>query len=154
MFRIRYAGGLIVAVALGCAEPAAERVRTVTYPRDFHYITQQEIRTAMGELAHEIVMLEQQLSPRSEGDGVDQVGVVQILSRMDRVAASLKRREHSNHPRIDAYAPRLRRDIERALVGARSDPPSYVAAGRVSGACSYCHAPRHGDVPSERSGGR
>jgi hypothetical protein len=129
------------AFALACAQNPAEQVRSVTYPPDFHYITSQEIRTTMAALAVEVVALDRELGGTDAGHPSDPTRVAAILTRMERLAASLKRREHSSHPRLDDYAPLLRRDIERALVAARSDPPSYYAAGRVSGACSSCHAP-------------
>jgi hypothetical protein len=124
-----------------------ERVRAGTNPRDFHYITQEEIHTTMGGLAVQVHALDQIMwregGPRVE----DQAQVVDILSRMRPLAVQLKRRRFSNHPRIQDYAPQLRRDIERALESARKEPPNYYYAGLVSGACNYCHAPPLGSVP-------
>jgi hypothetical protein len=130
-------------ISLGCAAVSLERVREHVYPRDFHYITQQEIRTTMGALASEVDALDrimwQSGGPRLD----DRARVVEILSRMQLLAAQLKRREHSNHPRIDMHAEQLQREIERAQVFAKREPPNYYYAGQVSGACSSCHEPRH-----------
>jgi hypothetical protein len=58
----------------------------------------------------------------------------------------------SSHPLIDQDAPRLRKNIDRAIAEARmSSPPTYYAAGRVVGSCSYCHEQRvevQGTAPS------
>jgi len=65
------------------------------------------------------------------------------------LAKQLKRRERSNHPRIDLHAPQLQEDIERALASARREPASYYYAGRISGACASCHVPHHRPAPGE-----
>ena len=60
------------------------------------------------------------------------------------LAGQLKMRSKSNHPLIDRDATQLRRDIERALDQIRmTSPPNYYRAGRVAGACTYCHVLRH-----------
>ncbi len=128
-------------IVVGCAGDSMERVRAVTYPPDFHYITTQELQTTMGVLASRVYELDQIMwqedGPRLE----DRTRVVEILSQMRSLAAQLKQREQSNRSKIHAEAPRLQRDIERALLSARKEPPNYYYAGLVSGACSYCHAP-------------
>jgi hypothetical protein len=62
----------------------------------------------------------------------------------------LKRRSQSNHPRIQEHAPHLRADLDRALLAVKKDPPNYYYAGVVSGACTYCHAPRHRMTPESK----
>ncbi|MCG8588242.1 MAG: hypothetical protein MJE66_03050 [Proteobacteria bacterium] len=135
-------GGLLLIAA--CAGPSLENLRDLTYPPDFHYITKQDVQTAMGALASEVDALDQALR-RGEGAPPNQrEDVVAILSRMQSLAHQLKRRAHTNHPRIRLHADRLQHDIDRALSSARKEPPNYYFAGVVAGACTYCHAPRHG----------
>ena len=133
----------LAASAIACQGDGLGQLRSVTYPPDFHYITRQEIQTTMGSLAVEVDELEtlmwQEGGPLPENQGE----VVAILTRMQQLASDLKRRAHSNHPRIDRDGPRLRQDIERALAAARIRPPNYYQAGLVSGACTSCHEPRH-----------
>ena len=139
----------LAVIILGCAGEPLERVRAATYPPDFHYITKQEIRTTMGALASEVYGLDsimrQPGGPRLE----DREIVIEILSRMQTLSRQLKRRERSNHPRIREHAPHLQRDIERALLSARREPPYYYHAGLVSGSCNYCHSPRHHELPAD-----
>lgn len=130
---------------LGCEGDALRRVRTVTYPPDFHYISEQEIRTTMGSLAIEVVALDEIMRQRGGPLPEDRDEVVAILTRMRGLAAQLKKGTKSNHPRIDRDAPRLKEDIDRALAAARTTTrPNYYDAGLVVGACTYCHVPRHG----------
>lgn len=143
----RFASGWLVAAlvvglaAIACEGDGLRRVRSVTYPPDFHYITRQEIRTTMGRLASEMLVLEALLGKQGGLAPEDQETVVAVLTRMEALASQLKQGAKSNHPRIDANAPRLREEIERALLSARAEPPNYYGAGRVVGACDYCHAP-------------
>lgn len=122
----------------------ARQIRSATYPRDFHYITHDEIQGTMGMLALQINALEE-IMQRTEGrpGPEDHQRVIEILSQMRTLASGLKTAGRSNHPRIDRAAPRLQQDIQRALETARLDPPDYYHAGRVAGACQYCHVPRH-----------
>lgn len=134
---------LVACAVVACAGDTLERVRSATYPPDFDYITKREIYSTMGALAADVDALDQ-IMWQPDGPALsDQEHVVEILSRMRTLARQLKPREHSNHPRIDQHAPELQHDIERALAAAKLAPPNYYYAGVVSGACTYCHAPRH-----------
>jgi hypothetical protein len=135
-----------VLVSTACGGDTMKRVREATYPPSFHYITESEIRTQMGSLAVEVAALDA-IMWRPEGPGAgDQAKIVEILKRMRVLTRDLKKGARSNHPRIDRVGPRLQRDIERALEGARGASPNYYYAGLVSGACTYCHEPRHGST--------
>jgi hypothetical protein len=119
-------------------------VRRAQYPPDFHYITKQEIRTQMGQLAAEVVALDAILSKPGGPTEADRETILAILQRMRTAAGQLEKGEHSNHPLIDRNAPRLRNDLDRAIEEVRmSQPPIYYRAGEVVGACTYCHVPRH-----------
>jgi hypothetical protein len=137
----------LAVIVLGCAGESLERVRAATYPPDFHYITKQEIRTTMGSLALEVYALDQIMWQPGGPRLGDRANVIEILSRMRSLSRQLKRREHSNHPRIHMHAPQLQRDIQRALLSARREPPYYYHAGLISGSCSYCHSPQLHRVP-------
>ena len=135
-----------VLLGLGACADAPERIRQHTYPQDFRYYQEGEIEGVMHQLAIELSALDEIMrkEPRTAGD---QAEIVAILTRMRGFSRELTRVPHSNHPRIDRYAPVLQRDLERALHDARRDPPNYYFAGEVAGSCSYCHVPRH-DLPA------
>ncbi|MCP3986378.1 MAG: hypothetical protein GY723_18515 [bacterium] len=114
-------------------------IRELTYPPDFHYISEGEIRGTMGGLAVRIHALDQQMAQQAP----DPEAVVALLTEMQELAGQLNPREHTQHPRINRAAPELRADIDRALAGVRFRPPNYFWAGQLSGSCEYCHVPRH-----------
>jgi hypothetical protein len=130
---------------------SAERMRRHTYPPDFHYISRDEIRGTMGELAVRMAELEDIMTDEDEPavEPEEQERIIELLAEMRQFSLDLKRGSRSNHPRIDRYAPELQKDLARALEGARSTPPNYYYAGQVPGACEYCHVPRH--VPPKRA---
>jgi hypothetical protein len=98
----------------------------------------------MGALAVEVVELESIMKKDGGPAPEDRDTVVAILTRMKQLAEQLKKAPRSNHPRIDRYQPLLEADIEEALTAVEAwTPPNYYQAGRVVGACTYCHAPRH-----------
>jgi hypothetical protein len=135
---------VLVFSPISCEGDAMRRARMAQYPPDFHYITKQEIHTIMGRLAVEVVALDGILSRQSGPDPEDRDAVLEILSRMRVLTGQLKMGSKSNHPLIDRDATQLRRDIEHALDQIRmTSPPNYYRAGRVAGACTYCHVPRH-----------
>jgi hypothetical protein len=140
---------LIAAIGLGsvcCEGDTMHRISAAQYPPDFHYITKQEIRTTMGQLAMEVSSLDAILSPPGGATPEVRDAVLDILRNMRALAAQLKQGSKSSHPLIDRDATRLRREIERAIDETRmTSPPIYYQAGRVVGACTYCHAPRHED---------
>jgi len=138
---------LLVVACGACSGEPLERVRDYTYPPDLHYITKQQIRTTMGALAAQVDALDEIMWQPGGPTGKDQARVVEILSQMRTLARELDPRAHSSHPRIEAHGARLRHDIERALAAARRAPPNYYYAGTVSGACTYCHEPRHRSQP-------
>ncbi len=140
---------LVAGAAISCQD-TLRRLRTVTYPPDFHYLTEDEIRTTMGQLAVEIVALEEIMNQEGGPGEEDREAVVATLRRMQGLAAKLGDGTSTNHPRLDRGAPILQQDIERALAASKlTSPPNYYHAGRVVGACSTCHAPRH-EVAGER----
>lgn len=149
--RSAWRGLPLLALALACQrdQPLEPQIRRVTYPPDFHYVTQQEIRTTMDRLAVEVATLEAIMEKGGGPQAEDRPAIVASLERMEDLAAQLDQGERSNHPRIGADAPRLRATIERALLAARTQHPTYYDVGRVVGACMYCHAPQ--DAPPRES---
>jgi hypothetical protein len=128
--------------ALGCAD-ATRLVRKATYPPSFHYITQEEIHGTMSALAYQVNELDEIMWRPGGLEPGDRERILSILTEMQLLAGQLKQGTRSNHPRIDRDAPRLQVDVERALEGARSDPPNYFFAGVVYQSCAYCHEARH-----------
>jgi len=132
--------GIALSLALACA---SEGLKPRTYPTGFHRVSQDEIKTTMGQLAERVRQLDAIMWREGGLRESDHGAVIEILSDMDRLVRSLKQGHKSSHRRIDRAQPWLQRDVTRALLAARRNPPNYYYAGEIAGACEYCHIPRH-----------
>ena len=139
---------ILVVSGFGCT--SLDDLHEVAYPPNFHYISNEEIRSTMAALAVEVEALDQIMWLREETGSVDRERVIEILQRLHVLASQLKRREQSNHHQIQIHAPQLRDDIDRALFSAQMEPPSYYYAGIVAGACGYCHVPKHREMDRKK----
>ena len=128
---------------LACSEAGLAPIRSVTYPPDFHYLTRDEIQGTMAEFARSVDALDAILAREGGAGAADRDAVVGILEQLRLQARHLASGAESNHPGLHQDAPRFTRDVDRALVGARRDPPDYSGAARIAGSCTACHAPRH-----------
>jgi hypothetical protein len=131
---------LASAIGLFACNGLGERVRERTYPPSFHYISTQELHSAMGQLAVHASRLDTLMRASEKGDQVSQAEVVGLLRAIERTAATLGPGDWpSNHPRVSRNIERFRVEVEAARQAAELDPPSYYRAGVVTGACSHCH---------------
>lgn len=131
----------VLAVA-ACADRGLAPVRAMTYPPDFHYITRAELQGTMAEFARDVAALDALLTREGGATAADPAAVVGILEHLRAQAAALERGSDSNHPYLQHGTERMLRDIQRALDGARRDPPDYTWTARLTGGCTACHAPR------------
>ncbi len=134
---------LVMLLTAGCGERKLAPVRALTYPPDFAYITRSELNGAMAEFARDVDALDALLSRDGGADLSDRAAIAGILEHMRGHARALGRGTDSNHPHLQHGAERFARDVERALLGIRRDPPDYSGVGRLTGGCTACHAPRH-----------
>jgi hypothetical protein len=134
------APGMIVLLA-GCAD-WAQWLRRRTYPPDFRYLSRNEVRSTMGELAYHTRELNR-LMHASEDPREQRAEVVAELRAMERVAEGLNQSGWpSNHPLIDMNLPNFLRDIRFARESVEREPPNFLLAGSLTGACIYCHGGR------------
>ena len=132
---------ILACVCAACLQ--SQDVRRVTYPPDFRYVTEGEIRSTMGQLAVQMRALESLMMQSETPLPSDHQRVTEILTTMQALARDLTRGQDTHHPDLNRYAPVLEQRIDRALFAVRRTPPNYFFAGTISGACEYCHAPRH-----------
>ncbi|HEX6174848.1 MAG TPA: hypothetical protein VF089_12595 [Candidatus Binatia bacterium] len=117
----------------------AGRVREYTYPPAFHYITDQQLRSTMWQLAYHSRELRVLVPMKQETVQRDQV--LHHLQAMEQVMIELNRTGWpTNHPMIDANLSTFLRDIRSAGDAVSRDPPNFFLAGAISGACAYCHS--------------
>lgn len=131
-------------VMIGCSSQMAASMRKVTYPPDFTYTKQADLRTDMDQLAKQMVILEQALvAPSTDIDNAREIQRQQVLStlrNMGRIAASLHANDiGTNHPFMQDYMQEFIGKIDKARVAASIEPPRYYFAGKISGGCTNCH---------------
>jgi hypothetical protein len=133
---------MVAALQLAACADFAARLRKHTYPPSFHYITDEQLRSTMWRLAFHARELRARMDS-SEDAARYRAEVLSHLEGMELAAADLNRSGWpTNHPLIDANHANLLRDIRMAQAAARREPPNFLLAGTVAGACAYCHPSR------------
>ena len=132
---------LLALQASSCADFAAW-VRQYTYPPTFHYIPDEQLRSTMWRLAFHARELRERMTSPEEIAG-HRAEVLQHLRMMEQATIELNRTGWpTNHPLIDANRSNFLRDLGIAQEAVSRDPPDFLLAGAVSGACVYCHRHR------------
>lgn len=130
---------LLAVLGLVACATTGKAVRTVTDPPGWRWLDDAELRSTM----HELGRLVRQLDGLLNGpplDVVQQQQVVGLLDEMESLAVGLEGAgAPSGHPEFDEMAPRFRAFVGTAKHGVQQEPPSYYAAGTITGACMYCH---------------
>jgi len=122
----------------GCAD-LARWVRQYTYPPEFRYIERDEIRGTMRELASHSHQLNQ-LMHLDEAPSEHRGEIIAHLRAMEQAAEKLDQSGWpTNHPMVDMNLPSFRRDLKFAREAIEREPPNFLLASPVTGACAYCH---------------
>jgi len=129
---------LIIFQLVGCAD-FARWARQYTYPPEFRYVERDEIRSTMRQLASQSRALNQLVHSAAEPQA-QRTEILTHLRAMERSAEKLDQSGwSSNHPKIDMNLPRFRADLKLAREAVEREPPNFLLAGSVGGACVYCH---------------
>lgn len=127
-------------LASACADPSAW-LRRYTYPPDFQYISSDQLRSGMWQLASDVRALDHALRHPQEQPDPKQIAA--LLERMEQVTNDLKTdASRSNHPLLEWHLDEFREDVVRARHAVLASSPSYYLAGAVAGGCLYCHSDR------------
>ena len=114
----------------------------IYYPPTFHYITDDQPRSTMWRLAYHAREL-RELMASPEETVAHRSKLLQQLEGMEQTAVDLNRTGWpTNHPLVDANRSNLLRDIRMAQAAIRREPPNFLLAGSLSGACAYYHPNR------------
>jgi hypothetical protein len=120
---------------IGCAQ-----IRKATYPSDFVYLEQTEVRSGMALLSFYMRQIDEILLDDSTVSSEQQGQIIKILSKVDKSVDSLGAGNvRTNHLVLDDHIDQFKSDVTLALRDASSDPPNYFALGRLSGSCVACH---------------
>lgn len=133
-----------VIALMGCSSDFAASMRKVTYPPDFKYTEQTNLRTDMGKLALQMSLLDQALNKPIEKTisevELQREQVLNALRNMSVIAAKLKTGANgANHPFMDDYMQDFIRKVDKARTAASLEQPRYYFAGKVAGGCTSCH---------------
>jgi hypothetical protein len=139
---IGLSGAALLGLQLSSCSDLAERVRKHTYPPTFHYITDEQLRSSMWRLAYHAREL-RELTTFPGATTANRSKVLRQLEGMEQATVNLNRTGWpTNHPLVDANRSNLLRDIRMAQAAIQREPPNFLVASSVSGACAYCHPSR------------
>jgi hypothetical protein len=139
--RLKTELALLCFLCAGCSD-VTRWVRQYTYPPDFRYIERDQLRSTMWQLAYHSRELNRLLS-QAEQQEPDRAEIVAQLRGMEQATEKLNTSGWpSNHPLVAMNLPNFRRDIKFAREAIERDPPNYLLASHISGACAYCHGPK------------
>jgi len=128
------------ATAFACSGPP-EAVQPQPPAPAFNYITDEQLESAMWQLASGVKSLEAILGNRGPVTQSQRLEVMRILDQMMAAADDLGPDGVStNHPRITANLGRFREKLTIARGSVAMEPPRYYLVGALSGACLACHA--------------
>ncbi len=136
-FRIMILATMIFMMG-GCGDFAAV-VRKVTYPPDFKYVTGDELRSQMEQMAFQLQLLDQALMQDKNEQSVQQQ-VLNALGNIERIGSGLQAGDAgSNHPFLQDSMKNFVSVVGQAREAASMNPPQYYYAGKVAGGCVNCH---------------
>lgn len=125
---------LCVTVVFGCAQ-----IRKVTYPKDYVYLEQKQIRSKMALLSFYMRQLDEVLLDYSIVSSDQQQRILYLLNKVNDLTAELGGGVTTNHLALDDHIDQFKIDVNNAIRDARANPPNYFALGRLSGSCIGCH---------------
>jgi hypothetical protein len=146
---------LLAALWVACSQSAS--IRSTTYPRNFQYLSDEELESVMWRLAGRVYELER-LSTHSEPDYPAMATVLERIDhearqlRSDRVGPTRPRLQSklqdffrqsdgvgSTHPYLQSKLQDFLQHVERARMDLRRSPPIATNVDDVWRACSGCH---------------
>ncbi len=126
---------LCAGLLAGCAQ-----VRKATYPGDFVYLEQKQVKSEMVMLSIYLRQIDQILLDDSVISSEQQLKIVGLLSSITESANRLGAGSvETNHLLIDSRIDQFKHDVDIALRDAGANPPNYYSLGRLSGSCVACH---------------
>jgi hypothetical protein len=122
---------ILMLLAVGCGSSKEGKVNTL--PQNDPVYGEMWTLASMGD----------ELDQLMKSDPVDHAAALAILRKMEKTTVSL-RASKKRHPVLAEGIDSFYDDVSKARQGAEADPPNYYFAGKVSGACVYCHDPDGG----------
>jgi hypothetical protein len=142
MIRATTLAALLAALAapLACSGPQGG-VPDQSSATDFNYITDDQLESAMWQLAAGVRSLQAILGSTGPVTGSQRLEVIRILDQMLVAADGLgPDGVATNHPTIERGLGRFREKLEIARRSVATEPPRYYLVGNISGTCLACHS--------------
>jgi hypothetical protein len=140
--RTAIAVATVVLAVAGCGG-FLEATRRHTYPPTFNYISDEQLESAMWQLAAGVRQLSDTFelgAPLSQGQ---RVGLIETIRGMEAAATRLGPEGWpSNHQEISDELGPFRETLANARRAVAGEPPSYRLARELPTACLACHMER------------
>ena len=134
------ARAVVAGVVLCMALAACEAVRAVTYPPSFQYVEPERLHDAMWGLADRVSVLDAALREEGAEPGERKARVGALLDEMKALASKVSAPgQQTNHPMLSLHLGDFQLDLALARAALDRDPVDFAPAGRITGACLYCH---------------
>ena len=130
---------IVIAVQLSGCSDLARWVRQYTYPPEFRYVDRDEVRGTMRVLAAHAREVNQMMR-QDDAPQEHREEIVGHLRAMEQAAEKLDQSGWpTNHSQVEMNLPTFRRDLKFAREAIEREPPNFLVAGPVTGACVQCH---------------
>jgi hypothetical protein len=127
--------GSLLACITGC-----EQVRKLTYPQDFTYIEDKEVKQLMHKLGLSISRIHELAADEPPAGSEAQQEVIKELTNMETIATRLSGgHKQTNQFVIGEHIEGFIGDLGMAKMYARMDPPRYSKIEKVTNGCAKCH---------------
>jgi len=125
---------LLVSGIVGCSQ-----IRELTYPDDFIYLENKQIKNLMREMSDSVERLSQLVSNSSDSE-IDSQQVIASLSELESISSRIiGGHTETNQLFISDHIEQFVSDIGTAKMFVKSTPPNYSKAKDISNSCQECH---------------
>ena len=134
---------VVVAAVFAFAVPLSssctgQTLRQAMYPPSFQYVEKARLHDAMWGLADRVRALDEALRDEAPASRHDRSAA--ILDEMKDLAGRVSAPgQNTNHPMLTQHLGQFQLDLALARAALDRDPADYAPAGRITGACLYCH---------------
>jgi len=125
---------LLVSGIVGCSQ-----IRELTYPDDFIYLENKQIKNLMREMSDSVERLSQLVSNSPDSE-IDSQQVIASLSELESISSRIiGGHTETNQLFISEHIEQFVSDVGTAKMFVKSTPPNYSKAKDISNSCQECH---------------
>jgi len=135
---------LLIPIVLIFGFTSCAEIRKVTYPKNFVWLGDAEVKTVMHRFSNSMVRIDEAAQRKNPGD---KVLIIEELEEMIDLAESIMANGsaepggviRTNHLLIDEHIGAFLTDLTHAKSQMEIQPESYYLVGNLTGKCSGCH---------------